>query len=176
MIKGLDRNHLVIDGAQRQVIPDVSLEDPNVDFVQTHHYEKDPARDDRPDPPERRAARGKKPYHIGEFGFLPTESLLAVIDTVMARGMTGAMLWSIRCHSRDGGFYWHHEPAGGDLFKAYHWPGFAIGEAYDERRLLQLLRQTRLRDPGPAPGPGRRTASAAPPGSAASSRGERRRP
>ena len=66
---------------------------------------------------------------------------MAVIDTVMARGLTGAMLWSIRYHNRDGGFYWHHEPAGGDLFKAYHWPGFAIGEVYDERRLLHLLRE-----------------------------------
>jgi mannan endo-1,4-beta-mannosidase len=26
------------------------------------------------------------------------------------------------------------------IFKAYHWPGFAIGEPYDERRLLHLLR------------------------------------
>jgi len=141
IIKGIDRNHLVIDGAQRPVIPDASLEDPNIDFVQTHHYEHDPrAMIDRI---RRNAAlaRGKKPYHIGEFGFLPTDSLMAVIDTVMAKRLTGAMLWSIRYHSRDGGFYWHHEPAGGDIFKAYHWPGFAIGEPYDERRLLHRLRE-----------------------------------
>ena len=42
LIKGIDSNHLVIDGAQSTLIPDVSLEDPNVDFVQTHHYEHDP--------------------------------------------------------------------------------------------------------------------------------------
>lgn len=145
ILKGIDRNHLVIDGAQRPIIPDVSLEDSNIDFVQTHHYERDPrAMIDRI---RRNAARarGKKPYHVGEFGFLPTGSLMAVIDTVMARGLTGAMLWSIRCHNRDGGFYWHHEPAGGDLFKAYHWPGFAIGEPYDERRLLYLLRERAYR-------------------------------
>ncbi len=141
IIKGIDRNHLVIDGAQRPVIPDVSLEDSNIDFVQTHHYEHDPR--EMIDRIRRNAARarGKKPYHVGEFGFLATEPIRAVLDTVIAEGLAGAMIWSIRCHDRDGGFYWHHEPAGGDLFKAYHWPGFPIGEVYDERRLLELLRR-----------------------------------
>ena len=140
-IKGFDQNHLVIDGAQRPLIPEVSLNDPNVDFVQTHHYENDPRQMIDRIRRNSARARGKKPYHVGEFGFLPTDAIKAVIDLVIDRGMSGAMLWSIRYHNRDGGFYWHHEPAGGDLFKAYHWPGFASGEVYDERRLLQLLRQ-----------------------------------
>lgn len=148
IIKEIDRNHLVIDGAQRPMIPDVSLDDPNIDFVQTHHYEHDPrAMIDRIRRNSARA-RGKKPYHIGEFGFLPTASMMAVIDTAMARDLTGAMIWSIRIHSRDGGFYWHHEPAGGDLFKAYHWPGFAIGEVYDERAFLHAVRYRAYRMQG----------------------------
>jgi hypothetical protein len=145
IIKGFDRNHLVVDGAQRPLVPDASLDDPNVDLVQTHHYERDPRQ--ILDRIRRNAARarGRKPYYVGEFGFLPTESLKAVIDLVIDRGMTGAMLWGIRYHNRDGGFYWHHEPAGGDPFQSYHWPGFASGERYDERRVLKLLRDRAYR-------------------------------
>jgi hypothetical protein len=63
------------------------------------------------------------------------------MDAVRDQKLTGALLWSLRYRSRDGGFYWHHEPAGGDYFKAYHWPGFASGEKYDERRLMQFVRE-----------------------------------
>ena len=86
-------------------------------------------------------AKGKKPYHLGEFGFLSTAALSAVMDTVRDQKLAGALLWSLRYRTRDGGFYWHHEPAGGDYFKAYHWPGFEIGEQYDERGLMRLVRE-----------------------------------
>ncbi len=139
-IKSIDPNHLVIDGATYDTIPEDRLEDPHVDFVQTHHYEKDPrqmlARIRR----NAGRARGHRPYHVGEFGFLGTEALGAVMDTVIRERMSGALLWSLRYRSRDGGFYWHHEPYGGDFFKAYHWPGFEISEAYDERGMMRLLR------------------------------------
>ncbi|HPD28654.1 MAG TPA: hypothetical protein PLL20_01570 [Phycisphaerae bacterium] len=139
-IKSIDRNHLVIDGATYDTLPKSRLEDPNVDFVQTHHYENNaPAMIDRIQR-NCRAARGHRPYHVGEFGFLGTQSLRAVMDTVIEQRVTGALLWSLRYRSREGGFYWHHEPAGGDLFKAYHWPGFEAGEAYDERGMMRLLR------------------------------------
>ena len=51
------------------------------------------------------------------------------------------LIWSLRIHSREGGFYWHAQPAGGSLYKAYHWPGFSTGDVYDERTVLTLLRQ-----------------------------------
>jgi hypothetical protein len=50
------------------------------------------------------------------------------------------MIWSLRFHNRDGGFYWHSEPSGGLLYKAYHYPGFATGEAYAETELMKLMR------------------------------------
>ena len=40
------------------------------------------------------------------------------------------MIWSLRYHNRDGGFYWHSN-LGGGVFKAYHYPGFATGAAYE---------------------------------------------
>jgi hypothetical protein len=140
-LKSLDPNHLVLDGVQKNVLSEASLTDPNVDLVQTHHYEKDPRQ--MIDHIKRSAAKakGKKPYHLGEFGFLSTAALKAVMNTIIEDSLVGGLLWSLRYHNRDGGFYWHHEPAGGDLFKAYHWPGFNIGELYDERTLMQTIRE-----------------------------------
>jgi len=140
-IKSLDSQHLVIDGTHRQVLLPSSLDDPSVDFVQTHHYEKDPREMIAHITESAKMAKGRKPYHLGEFGFLGTDALCAVMDTVRDQNLAGALLWSLRYRTRDGGFYWHHEPAGGDYFKAYHWPGFEIGEKYDERRLMRFVRE-----------------------------------
>jgi hypothetical protein len=64
-----------------------------------------------------------------------------ILETIVNEDITGALIWSLRFRNRDGGFYWHSEPYGGDLFKAYHWPGFDSGSAYDETNLLKLMRQ-----------------------------------
>jgi len=140
-IKEIDPNHLVIDGRQERVLREESIEDPNIDFVQTHHYEKDPREMIANIRRSAAMARGRKPYHVGEFGFLTTAGMTAVMDTIIDQGLAGGLAWSLRFHNRDGGFYWHSEPYGGDLFKAYHWPGFASGEAYDEARFLSELRR-----------------------------------
>ncbi len=140
-IHQLDPNHLVIDGRQEEVLRPESIDDPNVDLLQTHHYEKDP-RDIIANIRRSAAmARGRKPYHVGEFGFLTTAGMTAVMDTIIGEGLAGGLAWSLRFHNRDGGFYWHSEPLGGDVFKAYHWPGFASGDAYDETRLLREIRR-----------------------------------
>jgi mannan endo-1,4-beta-mannosidase len=129
------------------------LEDPHVDFVQTHHYEKDPRAMIDHIRRNRELTRDKKPYFLGEFGFLGTEALGAVMDTVIDEQIAGALLWSLRPHNRDGGFYWHQEPLGGDYFKAYHWPGFCIGEKYDERRLMRRVREKAYQIRGLTPPP-----------------------
>ncbi len=156
-IKSLDPQHILIDGSARDQIAESALADPNVDFVQTHHYDKDPREMIGRIQKNAKLAAGRKPYHVGEFGFLGTEALRTVLDAVIDDGMTGALLWSLRYRSREGGFYWHHEPYGGDLFKSYHWPGFDIGESFDERRMVRLLRdkayQIRGLTPPPLPVP-----------------------
>ncbi len=139
--KELDPNHLVIDGRHEQVLTPGSLDNPDVDLVQTHHYEKDPREMIANIRHSAAMARGRKPYHVGEFGFLSTAGMTAVMDAIFAEGLVGGLVWSLRFHNRDGGFYWHSEPHGGDLFKAYHWPGFASGEPYDETRLLREIRR-----------------------------------
>lgn len=152
-IKSLDSNHLVLDGTQREVLLQSSLDDANVDFVTTHHYEKDPRAMIDHVRQSAKMARGKKPYFLGEFGFLGTDALCAVMDAAIEEKLAGALLWSLRCRTREGGFYWHHEPYGGDLFKAYHWPGFPIGEKYDEKNLMRLVRERAFAIQGVTPPP-----------------------
>jgi hypothetical protein len=139
-IKSLDHNHPVIDGFNANTLRDESIAMPEVDIVTTHHYpggKKPYAEYIRAN---RERTRGKKPYFVGEFGFDPTDDMRAVLETVRETGVSGALLWSLRPHNRDGGFYWHSEPSGGDHYKAYHWPGFASGNDYDESNVLALMR------------------------------------
>jgi hypothetical protein len=52
--------------------------------------------------------------------------------------IVGGLLWSIRSHRRDGGWYYHNE--GGTPVNSFHVPGFASGFEYEETRLLDLLK------------------------------------
>ncbi len=153
-IKRLDPQHLVIDGFHSTVLREESLAIPEVDVVTTHHYpggQKSYAELARENMAK---ARGRKPYFVGEFGFVETAAVQSLLDAVVESGVSGALVWSLRFRSRDGGFYWHSEPAGGNKYKAYHWPGFASGEAYDEIGLLTLLQKKAFEIRGlPLPAP-----------------------
>jgi hypothetical protein len=139
-IKSIDKNHLVIDGFHTTLLRDSSLEDVNVDIVTTHHYSKNPKDTIAQINKNAKMSKGRKPYFVGEFGFIPTGDVNEVLDAVLNNDIAGAMIWSLRFRSADGGFYWHSEPYGGDLFKAYHWPGFNSGQPYDEANQLSLMR------------------------------------
>ena len=158
-IKSLDHNHPVMDGYHTTELRAESLNMPEVDIVTTHHY-----------PGGRKSfadlvrenwakAKGRKPYVVGEFGFVDTAQMAAAIDAVLETGAAGALAWSLRCRNRDGGFYWHSEPAGGNKYKAFHWPGFTSGANYDEINLMNITRRKAyeirgLPMPGiPAPAP-----------------------
>jgi len=139
-IKSLDTNHLVMDGFNTSVLRDESLEIPAVDIVTTHHYpgvKKSFAELIRANADK---AKGKKPYVVGEFGFVSTAQMSEAMQAIGDSSATGGLLWSLRFRNRDGGFYWHSEPFGGNLYKAFHWPGSALGEPYDETKLLNLVR------------------------------------
>lgn len=138
-IKSLDKNHLVMDGRSLHGVPEWSLDDPNVDIVTTHHY---PGPTPIPEAVRKciADAAGKKPYLVGEVGFIPNDQMRQVFDDAIESKAIGVLMWSLRFRNRDGGFYAHSEPAAEGRYKAYHWPGFASGDAYDERELLQLMR------------------------------------
>ena len=141
-IKQLDKNHLVIDGKSLHGVPTESLDDPNVDVITTHHY---PFGEDHDFAKPIRAAhaltKGKKAYFVGEFGFVEMPHIANAIQAAIDDGTSGALLWSLRMHRREGGFYWHMEVGTGrNIYKAFHWPGFASGDRYDERAVMKLVR------------------------------------
>ncbi len=140
-IKGLDNNHLVMDGFNASELRQESLDIPEVDIVTTHHY-----------PGNRKSfadliranaerAKGKKVYIVGEFGFASASEMIDAMQAINDSGASGGLLWSLRFRDRDGGFYWHSEPAGANIFKAFHWPGSSLGDPYDERSLLAAVRR-----------------------------------
>ena len=146
LIKSEDKNHLVWDGlylGQKPVQPE-ALDDPNIDIVSSHHY---PDATNQPGAMAQNIAQikreigSKKVYVAGEFGFVPLTEAKAIFDTVINNKISGALAWSLRFHNRDGGFYWHSEGSGGGLYKAYHYPGFKNGAAYEETALLDLMRE-----------------------------------
>jgi hypothetical protein len=142
-IKELDPNHLVMDGYYAiDPIPvrEEAVADPVIDILSSHHYVADPELLRTFIRTNQEIIAGRKPYVVGEFGFVGTPAVERVLDDVIESRISGALLWSLRFHRREGGFYWHSEPLGSGLFKAYHWPGFESGEDYDERHLLAVMR------------------------------------
>ncbi|HOK66566.1 MAG TPA: hypothetical protein PK054_08540 [Anaerohalosphaeraceae bacterium] len=140
-IKSMDPNHLVMDGFFATKVRPESVEEPFVDVVTTHHYPSlnpDFIGDVRV---SREMVRGRKPYIVGELGFETNGKVRELLDYVIQEGISGAMVWSLRSHKREGGFYWHSEPDSFGRFRSYHWPGFPSGEDYYEASLLKLVRQ-----------------------------------
>lgn len=139
-IKSIDDRHLLIDGFHGRP-PPYALEAPEFDVLDEHHYETSPIEmlaNLRHSVDE---VAGRKPLLLGEFGFISTSGFEAVLDYVKQEWrIPGALVWSLRRHHRNGGFYHHSEPIGYGLYRAYHWPGFDDGESYDERNLLRLVR------------------------------------
>lgn len=137
-IKSMDHHHLVMDGSYG--IQKSSLTDPDIDIVSNHYYPnhyKDYVKQVNLD---RQETKGKKPLIIGEFSFIQTPQLKTFLNTVIQNGTSGAMLWSLRYHNKDGGFYQHTESTyNGVFYGSYRWPGFPSGSGYDETNALKAL-------------------------------------
>jgi mannan endo-1,4-beta-mannosidase len=140
-IKSVDTNHLVMDGFDGGIRADI-LDCPAVDIVTTHHYpsSRDPRTMAQQIRDDAKLVAGKKAYIIGEFGFVSTDEMRDAMQAIMDSPVSGGLLWSLRFRNRTGGFYWHSEPDGADLYKAFHWPGSVMGNAYDEINLLKIVR------------------------------------
>ncbi|RKO87074.1 glycoside hydrolase superfamily [Blyttiomyces helicus] len=86
-----------------------------------------------------------KAFYIGEFGFSKLSTLTNVMETTRSlKRVSGALIWSLRFHSMDGGFYTHSEDHD---FYAYHAPGFPESDGFhrDEAETIALLRKQALR-------------------------------
>lgn len=141
-IKSIDPNHLVMEagGASKQAF----IDDKNIDIISEHLYEYWNKMAGKPwelSPFAREAralCKGKKPVMIDEFGLGSTENIEQLMQTIIDEDIVGGLMWSIRGHRRDGGWYYHNE--GGTPVNSFHVPGFAAGFAYEETRLLDMLR------------------------------------
>lgn len=81
-----------------------------------------------------------KVFIVGEFGFDYYVCQNIYNAALMDPRVSGALIWSLRGHSRDGGFYTHSE---GYNYWSYHTPGFAAtnGFSSDDNRMATLVRQ-----------------------------------
>jgi len=142
-IKTQDPNHLVMEagGADREKL----IQDPNIDVISDHLYEYWNKMGGRPWQlapialESYNQCKGRKPLIVDEFGLGTTENLRELMQTIRQSGIVGGLMWSIRSHRRDGGWYYHNE--GGTPVNSFHVPGFSAGYTYDEVRLLELLRK-----------------------------------
>jgi mannan endo-1,4-beta-mannosidase len=144
-IKSMDKNHLILDGFHaiddKTLVREESIKEWSIDIVHSHHYEQNAADIAKNIFRNVEIINGRKPYIVGEFGFASTTAMEDVLERIVPdKRITGALTWSLRHHRRHGGFYWHSEPLGGDIYKAYHWPGFVTGQEYDEINLLDMYR------------------------------------
>jgi hypothetical protein len=136
-IKSLDKNHLVIEGTNTKVVTDEAINDPNIDVLSTHHYSRaDEAV--KLIKQNRELSRNKKPYMVGEFGLVPPADVKTIVDSTMSNDVSGIMVWSLRFHNQDGGFYMHRENTGSG---PYRFPGFASGDIYNEKEIMNHLRK-----------------------------------
>ena len=90
-----------------------------------------------------------KAFIAGEYGFGNSLSWYDnALNTVLSTpAVSGLLLWSLRYHSYEGGFYAHDE---GNGYASYHVPGFptAPGFGREEAQLMPLVRYYGLRIQG----------------------------
>lgn len=142
-IKSEDPNHLVMEagGADKEAF----IEDPNIDIISEHLYEywnKVAGKPWRLAPfakEVREMSKGKKPLIIDEFGLGTTENIKELINTIIDENIVGGLMWSMRGHRRDGGWYYHNE--GGTPVNSFHVPGFSAGFNYQEDQILQVMKK-----------------------------------
>lgn len=141
-LKQLDPNHLILEaGGDRAAM----IASPHIDALSGHYYEYWNRLGGRETDlttvlrADLREIAGRKPLVVDEFGLATLENNRALMTAIRESTVVGGLLWSLRVHRRDGGFYYHNE--GGTPINSYHYPGFPAGDSYDETALLRLMEQ-----------------------------------
>ncbi|TPX52073.1 hypothetical protein SeMB42_g01661 [Synchytrium endobioticum] len=144
-IRSVDRNHLIIDGTlgtRNQHWAKEVLHSPYIDVLDNHYYSPrgtdDYANQAKAD--LKVAKKYNKALIIGEFGLAPPRVMEVMLDAVVNNvEIAGALIWSLRFHSEQGGFYTHTESDG---YLSYHHPGFPEAEGFhrDEEMVMKMMR------------------------------------
>jgi len=135
-IKSVDQNHLVLDGKYGLDVN--SLRDKNIDIVSNHYYPDIKLPYSERCKQDRMLSKGMKAFIIGEFGINITPNYEKLLDQVIDSGTSGALIWSLRAHNKNGGYYKHRETV---QYWAYHWPGSEKNNGYDEINVMKLMRE-----------------------------------
>lgn len=130
-IRSIDRNHLIIECTNNRLLTQQQVADTNFDVLTTHFY-TDVKTATHDAVLNREMTKGKKPYYVGEFGLRNPANTQALLDTVINNGISGIMIWSLRFHAREGGFYQHG--------LAYRFPGFACDSSIDGQQVVGWMR------------------------------------
>jgi hypothetical protein len=143
-IKQLAKNTLVMDGTMGGLdapnrYPDKVLQSSVIDIFSNHYYygSSDYPRIKRD---AEFITKFSKAFIVGEFGFDYKNCKKIYEICVNDQRISGCMVWSLRYHSRDGGFYSHNEDKG---FLSFHVPGFPEAEGFgcDDIRMAKMIRQ-----------------------------------
>ena len=147
-IKLIAPKALVTDGIS-QISPEESIQSNEVqlyssaiDIFSHHYYWGVPDIPSLSKHSEYVAGKGKV-FMIGEFGLCNIECITEFLKVVNEKKtISGALLWSLRYHSRDGGFYTHQDAQ----YFSYHVPGFrpTTGFGKDEVEVVGLIRKNAI--------------------------------
>lgn len=161
-MKSLDPNHLVAETRHSPAFAE-QLIDPNIDLLTRHYYTDYKGSGTNWVAAVKREVeqiQGQRPFFVGEFGpyidgtVLTRENvesqLKAFLDAcVDTPGVSGALLWSMYFHHRDGGYYWHQIFTYPSVW-SYHFPGFASADAQAEIGIMREMRAAAFRIRGEA--------------------------
>ncbi|KAI8910197.1 glycoside hydrolase superfamily [Gorgonomyces haynaldii] len=124
-IKSLAPKMLVADGSfggsdAIKLLRKECLTHPSLDLFSNHYYDADTSRLSRE---ADHVAQFKKAFVVAEFGF-SLKAVKSIFDVIYKKPViSGGLVWSLRYHSRDGGFYQHAEDGG---YNSFHVPGFSV--------------------------------------------------
>lgn len=156
-MKSLDPNHLVSETRHSPAFSP-QLIDPNIDLLTRHYYANYGGSGTNWVAAVLREVeqiKGQRPFFVGEFGpyidgkVLTRENvegkLRAFLDAcVETEGVSGALLWSMYFHHRDGGYYWHQIFTYPSVW-SYHFPGFKSADAQAEIGIMREMREAAFR-------------------------------
>lgn len=139
-IKSVDPNHLLMDGKESSVIctphciTSTQLNNPYTDIITEHYYIGNygllcnQTRD---------SCAGRKAFVIGEFNHTNISMHQQLLQAVLGNGTSGALLWALTPHDKDGGFYYKGDPTDpGNL--EYRWPGFSNVATNEPAKMQQI--------------------------------------